>query len=301
MSEPAQAASETPIAHSVAPSVDAAYRQKCIDLKRRMQEVETTNDEMRLRKHRLGRGILKLRLERAFLLEQLEKRSGQAIDDSEFSSSAPPTPQEEKLLRTKHGHRKSSFLPGNDGSSPTSSLPGEAATPSKAAARRAAATAALKASGAPRRPPNAYMLYCEDTRERLKRNTPSGEMPPDILMLLAVSWNKLDEEAKRPYYVKYDERKKAYDESMREHKRGLEGEADEAVQSPAPKLLELEAAAAAEVEAEADGEGEAEGDAEDEVVGAAEVDVDLDVDVDVEVEAPAADEDVEMEDGVEEA
>ena len=84
------------------PSVEEAYRKKCIELKRRLQEVEETNDTFRVRKVRLMRGIRKMRLERAFLLETLGKRmkkNGSGIngmhsfydEDSEGSSEGPPT------------------------------------------------------------------------------------------------------------------------------------------------------------------------------------------------------------------
>ena len=67
-----------------------------------MNEVEEANDVLRLRKERQARGIRKLRLERAYLLEILAKRMGKnggSIDgvhgvfdeDSEGSSEAPPT------------------------------------------------------------------------------------------------------------------------------------------------------------------------------------------------------------------
>ena len=67
-----------------------------------MNEVEESNDAYRLRKVRLMRGIRKMRLERAFLLETLGKRmrkNGQGVnglngtydEDSEGSSEGPPT------------------------------------------------------------------------------------------------------------------------------------------------------------------------------------------------------------------
>lgn len=84
------------------PSVEEAYRKKCIELKRRMTDVEESNDAFRLRKARLTRGIRKMRLERAYLLEILGKRmkkNGSSIDgfqqaydeESEGSSEGPPT------------------------------------------------------------------------------------------------------------------------------------------------------------------------------------------------------------------
>ncbi|KAF2456318.1 hypothetical protein BDY21DRAFT_346772 [Lineolata rhizophorae] len=73
------------------PSVEKAYWRKCIELKRRINEIEENNDAARLRKVRLDRAIMKMRLERAFLLEQLAKRMDANVDESEPSLSPPPT------------------------------------------------------------------------------------------------------------------------------------------------------------------------------------------------------------------
>lgn len=75
----------------LAPTVEEAYRRKCIQLKQRVNEVEHDNDSARLRVVRLERGVQKLRLERAFLLEQLAKRTSTNVEDSEGSPSPPPT------------------------------------------------------------------------------------------------------------------------------------------------------------------------------------------------------------------
>lgn len=83
----ADATMNTPLA----PSVEKAYYRKCIELKRRLNEVEEANDAARLRKLRLNRAIMKMRLERAFLLEQLAKRMDHSGDGSDRDSSPPPT------------------------------------------------------------------------------------------------------------------------------------------------------------------------------------------------------------------
>lgn len=73
------------------PSVEEAYRRKCIQLKQRTTEVEEANDAARLRLARLKRQVEKMRLERAFLLEQLAKRTSTNVEDSDGSPSPPPT------------------------------------------------------------------------------------------------------------------------------------------------------------------------------------------------------------------
>ena len=85
-------------ATSLPPSSEEAYRKKCAELRRRMLEVEENNDATRLRRARLLRGIRKMRIERAILLDSLSKRmrkngaGGTAFDeDSEDSTESPPT------------------------------------------------------------------------------------------------------------------------------------------------------------------------------------------------------------------
>lgn len=87
------------------PSVEAAYYRKCIELRRRINDIEENNDGTRQRIQRLNRGIQKMRLERAFLLDRLQRHQEYSMDDSDRSSSAPPTPTD-KPLRSKRSHRK---------------------------------------------------------------------------------------------------------------------------------------------------------------------------------------------------
>lgn len=81
----------TAIPSTLPPSVEEAYRRKCVQLKNRTNEVEDANDAARLRLARIKRQVEKLRIERAFLLEQLAKRTSANVEDSDGSPSPPPT------------------------------------------------------------------------------------------------------------------------------------------------------------------------------------------------------------------
>lgn len=78
-----EATQNTPLA----PSVEKAYYRKCIELKRRLNDVEEANDAARQRKARLNRAIMKMRLERAFLLEQLAKRLQNTTDGQDKAAA----------------------------------------------------------------------------------------------------------------------------------------------------------------------------------------------------------------------
>jgi hypothetical protein len=81
----------TPSHTDLPPSVEKAYYRKCIDLRRRINDIEENNAGTQLRLKRLNRAITKMRLERAFLLEQLAQRMEYNVDESDRSSSPPPT------------------------------------------------------------------------------------------------------------------------------------------------------------------------------------------------------------------
>ncbi|KAI9843607.1 MAG: hypothetical protein M1837_006189 [Sclerophora amabilis] len=223
------------------PSVEQSYRQKCIDLKRRMAEVDESNDTFRLRKVRLNRGIVKLRLERAFLLEQLAMRTSRNVEDSEGSPSPPPTPKE-KPLRTKRGHRRpdakdplavdggavsptsSTFLPAtavnnsyynaNDG--PASSPPPQPQPPPPPPPpqkrSRAAPSSGPKRSYV-RRPTSAYEIFAEQSRAETAARNPSlqGDKT-ELYKLLAQKWREMGADGQAKWIDIYEERKKAYKE-----------------------------------------------------------------------------------------
>ncbi|KAH8805679.1 putative HMG box-containing protein C10F6.08c [Xylogone sp. PMI_703] len=227
------------------PSVEESYRRKCVQLKQRMNEVEEANDASRLRLVRMQRAIEKMRLERAFLMEQLAKRTSTNVEDSEGSPSPPPTPKE-KPLRTKRGHRKPSFLQDlmNDRTSGAFIQAGPVAlSPSSDAfshnnpdAKRPSATtnghasssnAANKNSNSPaaqppRRPRNAFELYCNDLRSVLtvKNRKAIAEGKYDVEMELASGWRNLDATEQARFQDRFDAMKKGQQEGKDEPSAG---------------------------------------------------------------------------------
>ncbi|CZT48674.1 uncharacterized protein RSE6_09410 [Rhynchosporium secalis] len=223
------------------PSVEEAYKRKCIELKQRLNEVESANDAQRLRIERARRSVYKLRLERAFLLEQLAKRTSTNVEDSEGSPSPPPTPKE-KPLRTKRGHRKPDFLATEIGDRPGSHFtqqgPGTMSPSSEAfshthpdhfrnstpqaqniAPKRSVPTngnAGPSANSAPsqlRRPKNAFELYCNETRPVLEsehqKEIAEGEFNMDGL--LAAGWSSLDSDKKEHFSQAFEQTKRGTD------------------------------------------------------------------------------------------
>ncbi|ORY69589.1 uncharacterized protein BCR38DRAFT_419500 [Pseudomassariella vexata] len=214
---------------SLPPTVEDAYRRKCIELKARYKEIEDENDAYRLRLTRLKRQIQKCRLERAILLEQISKRTSTNVADSEGSPSPPPTPKD-KPLRIKRGHRK---LPGgiDDGSFMSHSIRGLSpgsetyshnaeSFPSGRGGGGAAVSNGLPKP--PKRPSNAFEIYCNDMRPQFqakhKDKIEAGKFR--LEEELARGWKDLPKEDKDAFQTRYEQELGRWKEEREAYRRG---------------------------------------------------------------------------------
>ncbi|KAK9465502.1 hypothetical protein V1512DRAFT_265626 [Lipomyces arxii] len=197
-------------APSIPRSEEIKYRQKCKDLKKRIQNIEEQNDILTLRLSRSRRAVQRMRLERALLLEKLEERTFLKVDDSDGSPSPPPSPPR---IHVRHRRRDSdgSLSPGAD--------------PATIASNNG--TAKANASGpkkkhvprdpnAPKRPQNAYIIFCDHEKERVRAQldeTQPGENY-DLTRAMAEAWRDLGDEGRKPYYEMYDAEKARYNREM---------------------------------------------------------------------------------------
>ncbi|KAH8909731.1 hypothetical protein BR93DRAFT_975957 [Coniochaeta sp. PMI_546] len=222
------------------PTVEEAYRRKCVQLKHRTKEVENANDAAHLRLNRMKRQVEKMRLERAFLLEQLARRTSTNVEDSEGSPSPPPTPEpqpKEKPLRTKRGHRKGSLLanietpPPAGGPSSSSAALGPSGllnsqnllratqSPSSDAFSHSHSHGDLAKStnGANgkqgKKAPNAFELYCEERRPALLEKAEDDDdedregRAANVEEELARGWKNLSEEERGTYQDLADQKR----------------------------------------------------------------------------------------------
>ncbi|KAI1654444.1 hypothetical protein F4813DRAFT_370884 [Daldinia decipiens] len=217
------------------PTVEEAYRRKCIQLKERTKEIEDETKAYQLRLNRLQRQVQKLRLERAFLLEQVAKRTSTNVEDSEGSPSPPPTPKD-KPLRTKRGHRKPSLLPisepGAGGPSATFINQNLATLSPSSDAYSHSQLDHGRLNGIakrPKRPSNAFEIYCNDTRPVLqaqnKEKIAAGEFR--LEEELARGWKDLAEKEKEEFQVRYEQELAQYKEAVEEYKRETKNAARE--------------------------------------------------------------------------
>ncbi|KAG5749355.1 hypothetical protein H9Q69_007066 [Fusarium xylarioides] len=212
------------IPSTLPPSVEEAYRRKCVQLKNRTNEVEDANDAARLRLARIKRQVEKLRIERAFLLEQLAKRTSANVEDSDGSPSPPPTdyqftiPSElanhqkpkDKPLRTKRGHRKS-MMPDSDSKAPVAaSFTNTADSPNSEtfshppeSQSKPAHANGISASDS-KKPTSAFELFCLETRPGLESKEKDNEIPVNIEDELNRVWKGLSDGEKDEYEAKFE-------------------------------------------------------------------------------------------------
>ncbi|KAF3938228.1 hypothetical protein ABW19_dt0204618 [Dactylella cylindrospora] len=195
-------------------SVEEAYRQKCIDLKKRLKECESSNDLLVVRNHRLRRGIQRLRLERSLLLREIERRIDPRMDDSDGTPSPPPTPHE-KPLRIKRPRRDGPNGPLDRPDSPFSQTnpDGEMFGSGGGGGGGRSRTPLGGRFGPPRdrdqKPRNAYTIFCDHQRDTLMQNAPN-DPEFDISRELSKAWQELSPAARQPYFDEAEDERLRY-------------------------------------------------------------------------------------------
>lgn len=150
-----------------------------------------------------------MRLEYSILLERLEERALLIPDGTkDFEEmSPPPSPRilsgsltsiDSKLSRNglaKKGGKKVK------GSANTSGAPNNRLQ-------------RIRDPDLPKRPTNAYLIFCEMERERIKNEIDDTSGTPDLSKSLTEAWKNLDDEKRKPYYKLYEDDRDRYQREM---------------------------------------------------------------------------------------
>ena len=158
------------------------------DLRRKVRKLKERNEILGLAIQRSRHSVKRLKLEYAVLLERLEARV--ELDPSlRFENPLPTLATFKKNLmagpvrRTKTRRQRAKDRDPN----------------------------------MPKRPTNAYLIYCEMNKEKIRQN---GSL--DVTRDLTEGWKNLDEEGKLPYYKLYNEDRERYQQEMEMYNKGVE-------------------------------------------------------------------------------
>lgn len=160
------------------------------DLKRSLSELQESNQVLALAVQRTRLAVKRLRLEYGTLLERLESR----IDKDPELCYEDPLPSLESF--------RSQILEDTP-KSKTKKKKGKERDPNL-----------------PKRPTNAYLLFCEMNKEKMKQS--SGAT--DVSKALTDAWKGLDESARRPYYDLYNEDRERYQREMQAYVQSKAGD-----------------------------------------------------------------------------
>lgn len=238
-------------------SQETKYRQKCKDLKRRIQEIEDFNEATALNLARTKRAIIRVRLERELLLEKLEEL-GKAGQGEGLGSESTDDEVEVGLSDLQ----RALLLRASDPPSARAASNNKASQAGTAAALAAIASVQGKGSNGdedeagdgsespkkrtvrnpdmPKRPQNAYIIFCEREKEGVRASMEleaEGETF-DLTRALADSWKELGQTGRQPYYKLYQDDRKRYLEEMSEYVAENPSEAEQKEIQRAIKALE---------------------------------------------------------------
>lgn len=170
------------------------YRQKYKDIKRRIHDVEEDNDILNVRLHKARKNIGRLRLERTFLLERIEKSREHFDGDSEDSDGMSDILSHNDFdLHHSHGaHRRPGIRIFE-----------------KPQRRK-------KDPNAPKGPGNVFFLYCRLERDKIKDQYPNENLG-DVTKLLGQKWKSLTKDEKQKYYDMYKKEQEEYEVAMKSY------------------------------------------------------------------------------------
>ncbi|QID84201.1 non-histone protein [Saccharomyces pastorianus] len=105
----------------------------------------------------------------------------------------------------------------------------------------------------PKRPTNAYLLYCEMNKERIRQNG-----SPDVTRDLAEGWKNLNEQDRKPYYKLYSEDRERYQMEMEVYNKKISStDADDDKEESEQKIKNNEEKSPTKVDEIKEGEEEA--------------------------------------------
>ncbi|KAI9279017.1 hypothetical protein BC943DRAFT_332032 [Umbelopsis sp. AD052] len=188
---------------------DEKYRQRYKELKKRIRDIEEDNDILHVRLHKARKNIGRLRLERSFLLERIERVHERSDIDSDESDGMSDALSHDGLdfHHPQHMSRK-----------PVMRI-------FEKPQRR------KKDPNAPKGPGNVFFLYCRLERDKIKDEFPNENLG-DVTKLLGQKWKSLSKDGKQKYYDLYRKEQEEYEVAMKTYNK----EATSFMRDPIPSI-----------------------------------------------------------------
>ncbi|CAH1763649.1 20380_t:CDS:2 [Entrophospora sp. SA101] len=189
------------------------YRRKYKELKKKIHEMEEENDKINLKLVRAKKSIQRLKIERSFLVDRLEQ-SQQHINNesgSEISSSPPRAMDTDDELNSV-GSDDNKNKNNDDSSSYNKNMSSqeEMLEDSRVGKRKKQ----VRDPNAPKRPRNAFLIYCQNQREQAKEENQNNKGFQGVTRILSQKWKDLPEDERKIYFEMYNKEKLRYEKEM---------------------------------------------------------------------------------------
>ncbi|CDK29088.1 unnamed protein product [Kuraishia capsulata CBS 1993] len=201
-------------------------KQKCKDLKRKIREIEDSSEIVTIAVSRAKLAVRRLRSEYTLLLEVLEQKTVVAEEDqTEADGLNGPDIDDFSGLN----HLLASTPSKTKQSAPVSAKKKRGGVGALRKARE-------KDPSIPKRPTNAYLIFCDLEKENVKKDLDSNNpgVVMDLSKGLTEAWKKLDEEARKPYYKLYEEDRLRYHRELEAYQKKKSASADSQLATSEP-------------------------------------------------------------------
>ncbi|KAJ2162028.1 non-histone protein [Coemansia sp. RSA 552] len=220
------------------------HKYRCRELRRQLEELEEYNDILAVKLQRSEKRLRRMKIERNILLERFEHtrqyakhdddddgassdsdaplqntfpRAGASdVDGSDVAQQGPPATGGAKRRRGAAGvgagtHTSSGAGTPKHGSAAAGD---NSATPTTATGRKPRAE---KDPNAPKRPANAFVLYCQVERPNIK-SVGTELSSSELTRAMGVKWRNLSKGEKQKYYDLYEREMTRYQRELNDYK-----------------------------------------------------------------------------------
>ncbi|KAJ1836382.1 non-histone protein [Coemansia sp. RSA 2706] len=208
------------------------HKYRCRDLRRQLDELEEYNDMLAVKLQRAQKRLKRMKVERNILLERFAHTQQYKPDESSDSDvplkkTFPRAASDDDTarVRRRNGHSSAASTPRQQ----------SLATNDAAPARKPRAE---KDPNAPKRPANAFVLYCQVERPNIK-SAGTELSSSELTRSMGVKWRGLPKSDKQKYYDLYEREMARYQREMDSYK-GAAAKPDALHSSPPPPTAAMD-------------------------------------------------------------
>ncbi|KAH3660131.1 hypothetical protein OGAPHI_007336 [Ogataea philodendri] len=194
--------------------------QDCKFRKSKIDELEQENLVTSVAVSRGKQAVERLRYEYALLLEALGRKADEVSIPNVDQLSAEDLDGEEiaglRLADVTHLLTKTPFSLAKNG---FSASVGSLVAKKKRGNTNTLKKQRLKDPSIPKRPTNAYLIFCDLEKEKVKKQIEAKDpsVPSDLSKAMTEAWRNLDDVARKPFYELYEQDRLRYQREIKEY------------------------------------------------------------------------------------